>query len=200
MNLPRNENRPLLAAGLALIAALAAPPGPGLPAAEPAAKEGRPDIYDPKADAKADIAKALAEAKRGNRRVLVMFGGNWCGWCHKLHDLFRSDRSIAAILLADYRLVLVDSNSNAALAASFGADLGKHGVPFLTVLAPDGKVLVNQDTGSLEDGPRHDPDKVKAFLKKWAPEPRDAEKVLKDAVARAGEEKKVVLLCLGAPG
>jgi hypothetical protein len=39
----------------------------------------RPPIYNEKADAKADIAAALKLANRENKRVLLKFGGNWCG-------------------------------------------------------------------------------------------------------------------------
>src|SRR5262245_41667101 len=48
----------------------------------------REPIYDEQADAKAQIGAALTKAKRHNTRVLIMFGGNWCGWCYKLHDVF----------------------------------------------------------------------------------------------------------------
>jgi thiol-disulfide isomerase/thioredoxin len=178
----------------ALLLAAAARP---LPAEAP--EKGKPDIYDVKADAKALISTALARAKKENQRVLVMFGGNWCGWCHKLHDLFQKNPEIARLLLYEYRLVMVDSNTNQQIAAGYGADLAKHGVPYLTVLSADGKVLSNQDTGSLEDGPKHDPAKVKAFLSKWVAPQEDAGKVLKDGLARAAAEKKQVLLHFGAP-
>ncbi|HOW19271.1 MAG TPA: DUF255 domain-containing protein, partial [Phycisphaerae bacterium] len=56
-------------------------------AAEPANKKRDP-IYNEKADAKAQIAEALARAKRDNKRVLIMWGGNWCKWCYRLHDVF----------------------------------------------------------------------------------------------------------------
>lgn len=186
----------LLPAALATTLLLAGVAGP-LPADAP--EKGKPDIYDVKADGKALIASAVARARKENQRVLVMFGGNWCGWCHKLHELFQKDPQIARLLLYEYRLVMVDSNTNREIAAGYGADLEHHGVPYLTVLSADGKVLANQDTGSLEDGPKHDPAKVKAFLSKWTAPPEDAEKALKDSLARAGAEKKLVLLHFGAP-
>ena len=97
--------------------------------AEPAKK---PTIYDEKADAKALISKAVAAAKHSNRRVLVQWGGNWCGWCVLLHDRFESDSKLARKLLYEYDVVHIDSNSNKELAESYGADLKKNGVPYLT--------------------------------------------------------------------
>ena len=191
------------ALALASVLAAAARSAGGEPAAGEAKKEARKDPYDPKADAKADLAAALARAKRDGRRVLVVFGGNWCSWCLKLHDLFEKDREIAGILRDGYERVAVDVGNfdrNGSIAGSFGADLKKHGVPLITVLDGAGKVLVNQDTGELEAGPRHDPGKVKAFLAKWAPEPPDAEKLLREGLERAKSGKKRVLVSLGGPG
>ena len=58
------------------------------------AKASRPPIYDEKADGAKQIADALAVAKKENKRVLLQFGANWCGWCHKLHKLCQSDANI----------------------------------------------------------------------------------------------------------
>ncbi len=182
----------------------ASQPGTSQPATGPAQTQAtKPaDIYDPAADAPAQIAAALAQAARENQRVLIMFGGNWCGWCHRLHTLFKQNKDVARALLYEYQLVLVDVgrfNKNMELATGYGIELKKTGVPFLTVLGPDGKVLINQATGILEQGPGHDPQKVLEFLNRWKAEPRDAETVLKDGLARAAAEHKAVLLHLGAP-
>jgi thiol-disulfide isomerase/thioredoxin len=73
------------------------------------------------------------------------------------------------------------------------------GVPYLTILDSDGKVLTNQETGALEDGDHHDPAKVKAFLEKWKVHAKDANQVLQSGVARAKADKKLVFLHFGAP-
>ena len=50
---------------------------------------------------------ALARAKKEDKRVLLQFGANCCGWCHKRHKLFDSDADIAAKLKEAYVVVLV---------------------------------------------------------------------------------------------
>jgi len=50
----------------------------------------------------------LAVAKKENKRVLLQFGANWCGWCNKLHRLFESDPQIAAKLKQACVVALVD--------------------------------------------------------------------------------------------
>ena len=169
--------------------------------AKPAKKQvpKRDPIYNPKADATADIAAAVKKAGVERTRVLVMYGGNWCGWCYKLHDLFASDKEIATILLNEYKLVMVDVDTQHNVMDHYVKKSEQHGVPFLTVLDSEGKVLVNQETGALEDGPKHDPKKVKAFLSKWALPAADAEKVLAEGLAEAKRDSKRVLFHVGHP-
>ena len=65
-------------------------------------KTARPKIYDESLDGSKQIADALSIAKKANKRVLLQFGANWCGWCHKLHGLFEEDKRIAEKLKSDY--------------------------------------------------------------------------------------------------
>lgn len=185
-----------------LVPAIAAAQEPA-PAARTveAKKPDKTSIYDPKLDAREQVKTAGAIARRDNQRLLVMFGGDWCGWCHKLHGLFKSDREIAKILREDYKVVMVDTKAPHAddLLKECQGDVKQVSYPFLAVLDADGKVLTQQLTDPLEEGDHHDPAKVRAFLKKWAPEPQVASKVLDEALARASSEDKRVLLHFGAP-
>ncbi len=71
----------------------------------------KPSIYDQKADAKAQVAAATERAGRANKRVLLMFGGDWCGWCHKLHDLFAKNTELRRLLSYEYELVMIDTKA-----------------------------------------------------------------------------------------
>src|SRR3954447_14804592 len=133
-----------------LVLAVCASP---LVAAAPATK---PAIYDESADAKQQLAAAEQLAARDHQRVLMVVGGNWCGWCVKLDKLFHNDKEIAALLRAEYQVVHVDINdSSKAVLSQYG--IAVHGVPCLAVFDPDDKLVTQHDTGSLEDGPNHDP-------------------------------------------
>jgi thiol:disulfide interchange protein len=165
-------------------------------------QERRGAVFDEQADANDDIAAALIRAKRDNQRVLLVFGANWCGWCRKLDGLFQENREIARTLLYEYELVKIDVgrwDKNLDVARRYGVDLKKAGVPYLTVLNPDGKVLANQETGALEAGDHHDPAKVQAFLQQWKAQSLDAQQVLKDALAQAARQDQHVFLHFGAP-
>jgi thiol-disulfide isomerase/thioredoxin len=127
----------------------------------------RAPIYDPKANAKDEIATALLAAKRENKRVMIEFGGNWCGACYRLYDVLKKDAKVSAILNQSFVLVLVDVSSNHALYERY-VEADERLVPILTVLDADGKVLRNQRTGQLgknsEPESDYDITKVIGFL------------------------------------
>lgn len=175
-------------------------------AAAPDAPAKRPDLYDTRADTRAVVASASARARRDATRVLVMFGFNTCGWCHKLHDLFAKDPAVRKALHDEYSLAMVDiqaPNAEELLTRCKAAlpedERGKVGYPFLAVLDADGKVVTSQRTDPLEVGDHHDPAKVLAFLQKWTAPPRDAKAVVDEALAKATSEDKRVFLHFGAP-
>jgi thiol-disulfide isomerase/thioredoxin len=170
-------------------------------------KVAKKPVYNENADAKADINSALAAAKKENRRVLIQWGGNWCSWCILLHDCFQSNKDLAKTLRYEYDVVFVDvgkMEKNLTLAESYKADFKKHGVPYLTVLDAEGRVLANQPTDPFEtktkEGKKgHDPEKLQEFLKAHQTKPLKAEEVLATGLAEAGKTDRNVLVHFGAP-
>jgi thiol:disulfide interchange protein len=143
--------------------------------AEPEYPKMGPDLYDVQADGSAQIAAATAQAKAEHKHVLVKLGANWCIWCRRLSHTFESDAAVAQALHDNYVLVLIDVNHrngkarNDAVNDRYGNPMAQ-GLPVLVVLDADGKQLTTQETGALEDGKAaHDPAKVIAFLRQWAP-------------------------------
>jgi thiol:disulfide interchange protein len=174
--------------------------------AKPAAAQGKPakpQVYNEAADARADLKAALARAQKDNKRVLVQWGANWCGWCVMLHDLFKSDKEIAKELLYEYEVVFVDigqRDKNLDLVHELGATLDQ-GVPYLTVLDGSGKPLAQQETGALEvkGEPRHDTAKVLEFLTAHQAQYLNAQDLYGAALKRAQTENKRIFLHFGAP-
>lgn len=142
---------------------------PALPSTASEAPKSAPPIYDESLDAEKQIAQAIEQAKKENKTILLQFGANWCGWCHKLHTLFDTDKAISSKLKSDFIVVMVDVNKghNSASATKYNA--GTHGIPCIVILDPQGKHLTTKDTGELEEGDHHSPDKVLAFLNQWSP-------------------------------
>lgn len=148
---------------------LSAPSASEEPAHDPPPEIARP--YAEGVDAQAEIDAAVASAD--GKRVLLVFGANWCPWCRRLEHTFRNDPRIAATLAEKFRLVHVDvgprdSSVNRELARRYGDPLSK-GLPCLVVLDERGAVEHVQETGAFEAGDRHDPERVLAFLRTWEP-------------------------------
>ncbi|MCA9010418.1 MAG: thioredoxin family protein [Planctomycetaceae bacterium] len=162
-------------------------------------KPQREPIYVEEANGQELIAAALKKARRDHKHVLIEWGGNWCGWCYKLHDVFHNDPEVHPIVHEEFVLVLIDSGENQELMLEYGGKDRQYSFPHLTVLDEQGSVLTNQETGSLEEGPRHDPKLVTQFLHNWVPEKIDAEQLLADSLMKAAAEDKHLLIRVGTP-
>ncbi len=131
------------------------------------------DLYPADADARAEIKKAQEEAAREHRRILLVFGANWCYDCHVLDLAFH--RPDFASVMAGYEVVHVDigldGKKNGDVAKQFDTPLDK-GIPALAVVEADGKVVVSQKNGEFEDARSLTPEVLLEFLNKWKPEAR----------------------------
>ena len=131
---------------------------------------GPSPIYPNAAEAKADIAAALAAASRDHKRVLLDFGGNWCYDCHVLDATFHYP-DVARILRPNFVVVHVDIgqyDQNLDLAAKYQIPL-KRGVPSLAVLSRKGQLLVSQKQGDFENTTKIGLKDVENFLNRWKP-------------------------------
>jgi thioredoxin 1 len=130
-------------------------------------------LYPPPQDAQKEIDAAVVAASKDRKRVILVFGANWCYDCHVLDTTFRS-KQFAATVAANYHVVHInvgdDGDQNLDLAEKFGVPLKGHvRIPSLAVLDPDGKVVYAQKNGEFDDSVKLGPADVAAFLKKWAP-------------------------------
>lgn len=138
------------------------------------AADKKEQIYDPALDVKTAVKGSLDKAQKENKHILLMFGGNWCPWCHRLHQLLKSDKAIKKFLEENYILVMVDVGEKAT--KPLNRDLVEFyrvkgfGYPSLAVLNKKGRLICSQSTGVLEKGKAHDPERVLAFLKAQAPD------------------------------
>ncbi len=160
---------------------------------------GREAIYHELPNGEQLIADAIKTAQREHKNVLIEWGGNWCGWCYKLHDVFHKDSAVQPIVFEEYVLVLIDQGKNMDLLKHYDTSTVDFGYPHLTILDAEGKLLTNQETGALESGKHHDPKVVADFLTKWKPEAQDAQTLLTTALEQAKINKKKILLRVGTP-
>jgi len=129
------------------------------------------DIYNESADAHAEIKQALTKAAAEHKRVILVFGANWCYDCHVLDKAFHS-ADLAPILAANYEVVHVDigkaGEKNPDLMTKYEVPM-KRGIPGLAVLDADGKLVYSQKNGEFENARALSPEDFLAFLNKWKP-------------------------------
>ena len=130
-------------------------------------------IYAPGVNARAEIQHALQLAAVQHKRVLMVFGANWCYDCHVL-DLAFQRQDIAGVLRQNYEVVHVDvgeGDKNQDLMNEYQVPM-KRGIPAIAVLDSNGKLLYAQKGGEFEKARALAPEDVLAFLNKWKPAAR----------------------------
>ncbi len=123
--------------------------------------------FDPTRDASKDLEKAVVQAEKANKNILLDVGGEWCIWCHRLDEFILADQEIDSTLHANFIVVKVNyskENKNEA----FLSKLPKiEGYPHFFVLGKDGKLLLSKNTGDLEAEKSYSREKLLAFFNEW---------------------------------
>jgi thiol:disulfide interchange protein len=159
--IPKSRN-PLLAT-LLLILAAAPPPQASAQIIDKVNK----NLYSETANPTADINAALAQARREHKRVILDFGGNWCGDCQVL-DIYYHQSPNAELLTKHFILVHINighMDKNVDVAKKYNVPITK-GVPALAVIDANGKLLYSEREKEFE---HTTPQAITAFLSRWKP-------------------------------
>jgi len=135
-------------------------------------------IYNPEANAMADLKVATQKAAKANKHVLVQVGGNWCSWCIAFHNLVDTTPVLKQTINDNYEYVLVnwDKDHHNDEAMKYLGFPNRFGYPVFVVLDGKGKVLHIENSAYLEtdevgaNGKKkvgHDVKKTVSFLKGW---------------------------------
>lgn len=126
------------------------------------------DLYPANGDAKKEIDEALKQAVTEKKRVMLIFGGNWCYDCHVL-DRALHEGAAGTIVKESFLLVHVDigeGEKNPDLLKLYKIPLEK-GVPAVAILDRDGKILYSSGEGEFEAARRMMKKDLVAFLSQW---------------------------------
>ena len=126
------------------------------------------DLYPAGVDAKEEIDKALKQAVSDHKRVMLVFGGNWCYDCHVL-DRALHEGAAGQIMKENFVLVHVDigeGNQNLDLLKKYKIPLEK-GVPAVAILSSDGSLLYSSGNGEFEAARKMIKKDLVAFLQEW---------------------------------
>ena len=126
------------------------------------------DLYPADSNAKNEIVEALKRATKQKKRVLLIFGGNWCYDCHVL-DRALHEGAAGEIMKKSFLLVDVDigeADKNLDLARQYKIPLEK-GVPAVAILDGAGTLLYSSGDGEFEAARRMMKKDLVAFLLRW---------------------------------
>lgn len=125
--------------------------------------------YDDNADAKSQVDAALARAAGSGKRVLIEFGGNWCGDCRvfaaivalpEVHHFVESHYEVVTVNVGRF-------STNLDIPARFGVPK-LVAAPSILILSPKGELLNGQDIVALQDARSMTPQAVVDWLAHWA--------------------------------
>jgi len=125
-------------------------------------------IYPAQANARQEIREAEKRAVKADKRVLVVFGADWCYDCHVLDKAFHR-KDVAAVLTPSYEVVHVDvgrGEKNQDLMNEYAVPM-KRGIPAIAILDSTGKLLYSQRNGEWERARALGPEDLMALLRKW---------------------------------
>jgi thiol:disulfide interchange protein len=160
----------LVSTSIAIFAALTLAPLPR--AVAQMTPKANKNLYSETSNATADIASALVRARREHKRILLDFGGNWCGDCQLL-DIYYHQSPNAELLAKNFILVHVNighMDKNVDVAKKYNVPITK-GVPALAVIDEHGNLLYSEREKEFE---HTSPEAITAFLNHWKPDNKTA--------------------------
>lgn len=129
----------------------------------------KPKLYNPEANAQADIQNAVKKAQAEGKHVFLQIGGNWCSWCIKFNKFTTTDVQIDSLFKASYVIAHVNyskENQNLALLEKLQYPQ-RFGFPVFLILNEKGERIHTQNSAYLEKGDGYDKTKIMEFLGAW---------------------------------
>ena len=123
-------------------------------------------LYSETADPTADIAAAMKQAQAEHKRVILDFGGDWCGDCQVL-DIYFHEQPNLELLEKNFVMVHVwigHMDKNIDVAAKYGVPIEARVCRRWRCWMPEGKVLFAQSTGDFSNMRAMDVHSVTEFL------------------------------------
>ncbi|MBN9663201.1 MAG: thioredoxin family protein [Acidobacteria bacterium] len=125
--------------------------------------------YDPKANPAADLTRAVEQARKEKKNILLDVGGEWCSWCHRLDQFFAANAGLLETREKNFVFLKVNFSPENENKEFLGQFPKIEGYPHLIVLDSNGKLLKSQETDVLEEGKGYNLQRFSAFLAQWAP-------------------------------
>ena len=121
--------------------------------------------YDEQANATADVRHAITAAQADHKKVLLVFGANWCPDCRALDKAMHG--SSQRLIEGEFEVVKIDVGNfdkNLTLANRYGNPIAK-GIPAVVVVGARNQVLYSTKGGELANAGQMTEQSIYDFLK-----------------------------------
>lgn len=108
---------------------------------------------------------SLATANSQNRKLIVIFGADWCPDCRALDGIL-AEPDIKAILDAEFVMMKVDVgrfDKNLSLNEKLGNPI-QNGIPSLVVVSPKGELITSTKGGEFSNASKMTKEQVLEYL------------------------------------
>lgn len=127
------------------------------------------NIYNENIDGSKQISEAKEKAKKENKHILVMVGGNWCKWCLIFDEFISINKAVNKILEDNYVLIHINysnKNKNGEAMKELGFPQ-RFGFPVFIILDKEGRRIHTQNSAYLEQNESYSEKEVISFLNHW---------------------------------
>ncbi|TGM36523.1 thioredoxin family protein [Leptospira levettii] len=110
---------------------------------------------------------SLAKAKSENRKLIIVFGADWCPDCRALDGIF-ADPETKTLLDSEFVVMKVDVgrfDKNLSLNDQLGNPI-QNGIPSLVVVSPKGEFITSTKGGEFSNASKMTKKQVLAYLYK----------------------------------
>ncbi|MCG6147506.1 thioredoxin family protein [Leptospira levettii] len=110
---------------------------------------------------------SLAKAKSENRKLIIVFGADWCPDCRALDGIF-ADPETKTLLDSEFVVMKVDVgrfDKNLSLNDQLGNPI-QNGIPSLVVVSPKGEFITSTKGGEFSNASKMTKEQVLAYLYK----------------------------------
>lgn len=132
--------------------------------------------FSEETNANLDIQLAIEKATLSNKKILLVFGANWCKWCKALHKFVETEEEINTKLHQTFEVVWINigkRDKNMDIDARYGSPAANGGIPVFVILDSKGSFLTTQKTEFFEEPEEknkpvgYDREKLLNFINGW---------------------------------
>ena len=126
--------------------------------------------FNKESNSSSDLILALKKAKKEQKNILLIAGGNWCKWCGTMENFLEANPKLQKAFYTKFEVLRVyyGKGMNQTAKTLLKQYPKPKGTPHFYVLDKEAKLLHSLNTGTLERGYSYNKTKFEAFIEKYS--------------------------------